>query len=380
MVGRYVTFTTFSYNFFAINEIEFFGFNLICGPNKLSWNLDNNGGWASDCSTNLNTNTVFRKMMYYCPGVSGCTACPAGKFSTTPGASACIDCAAGKYSVTVVDTSASACTNCAAGTYLTTTGATASSACQYCPFNRTSAVGSSLLTACVCKADTYRTLPFGIQQSYPISNIATLGCTVCYDQPYSHCTTSSNIESCKTSAGSEGWILMGSKTSTESTSFSLVAAIKARNFVMSTSTTVAYLSNEAYWYYVNSWSIGFAPSSSINLNIADNSSPEYADCANRLSWLLEYGGGYRSGCRTDLTNNLGPPGLKVNPPKSGPANGHLPKKTSALFPKEAYTKAQKTSNMGQPLSQVACTQQVSWSESYRRDFNLPRNLNPVRDT
>jgi hypothetical protein len=47
--------------------------------------------------------------------------------------------------------------------------------------------------------------------------------------------------------------------------------------------------------------------------------------------------------------------LQVNPPKSGPANGHLPKKTSSLFPKEAYTMDKKTSDMGQPLSQVART-------------------------
>jgi hypothetical protein len=199
---------------------------------------------------------------------------------------------------------AEVCPACAQGFYKAYAGA---GACVACPANSQPAT-TSAATSCLCNAGTYSSSgtgtlpPVGIQQSYPISSISNLACTVCYDQAYSHATTSSNIEACKTSAGSSGWILMGSKTSSAATSFSLLAAIQGSNFVTSTSTTQAYLSNGVYWYYHNTKSVGFAESSNINIINADIVSVSQ-NCANRLSWHMDARGGYRSGCTLPLDTN-----------------------------------------------------------------------------
>ena len=147
-----------------------------------------------------------------------------------------------------------------------------------------------------CAVGTYSSsittfsFPSGVQINYPISAISNLGCTLCYNQPYSHPTMSSDILPCKTNAGSQGWILMGSKESDASLSFSLIAAIKATDLVPSTSSSTAYgPHNGAYWYYFSGSAIGFAATSNINLHIegsGDFSIPEYSDCATRLSWHL----------------------------------------------------------------------------------------------
>ena len=249
--------------------------------------------------------------------------CAAG--STGPDGGPCTACAAGKFKTA---TGSAACTDCGAGNYSAATGATAAGTCQSCPTNSQSTTGSDAPTDCVCvagfsgadggtctacAAGTYKNTigniaaaraVTGIQQSYPISSISTFGCTVCYDARYDGITTTSHIEACKTSAGSTGWILMGSKASTASTSFELLAAIKGTNFVTSASETVAYLSNGAYWYYFPTLSVGFAPASNVYLSAADYKSPDYVDCAKRLSWHLieEDGGegGYRSGCINNL--------------------------------------------------------------------------------
>lgn len=190
------------------------------------------------------------------------------------------------------------CCACAAGKYKTTVG---TATCTDCPQSQTSPSGSSLVSACNCGAGSYFSgSPYvtGIQQSYPVANISNFACVACYDEAYSHITSSSNIDTCKTAAGSTGWILMGSRSSTAATNFALLASIKGSNFVTSASTTVAYLSNGAYWYYYLTKSVGFAASSAINLARPDTS---LTDCANRLSWLLNgLNGGYRSGCTLNL--------------------------------------------------------------------------------
>jgi hypothetical protein len=195
------------------------------------------------------------------------------------------------------------CVACDAGKYSTATGATTASVCVACPAN---SQPSSPSGPCLCNAGMYDSrgaFPVGIQRSYPISSISNLRCTVCYDEPYSHFTTFSNIESCKTSAGSSRWILMGSKQITTSTSFSLLAAIKGSNFSTSTSKTEAYLSNGAYWYYKTGSSVGFAPTSTILLESPDVSN-WVTNCADRLSWEVSGAfGGWRSGCTLDLETN-----------------------------------------------------------------------------
>ena len=163
-----------------------------------------------------------------------------------------------------------------------------------------------------CAVGTYSSsittfsFPSGVQINYPISAISNLGCTLCYNQPYSHVTMNSNILPCTTNAGSQGWILMGSKEYEASSSFSLIAAIKATDLVPSTSSSsTAYgPHNGAYWYFYSGYSIGFAAASNINLFKADYADPDYSDCATRLSWHLNDQGGWRSGCTTMLFRNF----------------------------------------------------------------------------
>ena len=53
-----------------------------------------------------------------------------------------------------------------------------------------------------CAVGTYMesittfSFPSGVQINYPISAISNLGCTLCYNQPYSHVTMNSNILPC----------------------------------------------------------------------------------------------------------------------------------------------------------------------------------------
>ena len=139
--------------------------------------------------------------------------------------------------------------------------------------------------------------PVGVQMSYYAAWVSELSCTVCYDQPYSHATSSSDINRCKSAGSTGSWIAMGAKSSDSASSFEVLAFIDASDLVTSSSRYQAYgPKNGAYWYYYNSYSVGFAASSSIYLNRGDTSN---SDCERRLSWYLYSDwGGYRAGCTT----------------------------------------------------------------------------------
>ena len=143
------------------------------------------------------------------------------------------------------------------------------------------------------------TPPSGVQLSVP-RDILLPGylCVPCYDQPYSHPTTVADIETCR-SVHEEGWIGMGAKSSAGASSYSLLAFIRASDLVPSSSTSVAYGANGAYWYYYSGKSVGFAASTSITLGVADIAS---SGCDYRLSWHLR-DGGWRAGCTKDLNGN-----------------------------------------------------------------------------
>ena len=122
--------------------------------------------------------------------------------------------------------------------------------------------------------------PHGVQLDYPVSSMPA-SCTPCYDQPYSHGTQESHIETCKSAGDAESWIGMGAKSSSGSASFALFAYIRASDLVRSYSTSEACgPRNGVYWYFYHDRSVGFASTSSVNLNYADSNS---ADCSSRLS-------------------------------------------------------------------------------------------------
>jgi hypothetical protein len=82
-----------------------------------------------------------------------CSACPAGKYSTTPLASSpsvCVNCESGRYSISLGASSSATCLSCPNNTYFTGTGGTNSSVCVACPVNSWSYEASKLLQSCVC--------------------------------------------------------------------------------------------------------------------------------------------------------------------------------------------------------------------------------------
>lgn len=119
----------------------------------------------------------------------------------------------------------------------------------------------------------------------------------CYDQLYSSCTTSSNLDAC---LGSK-FIFAGAKSSNSTSKF-LIGAFGTSNVLAVTgSTTTAYYDQGgAYWYRYPTYSFGFAASSRVNLVIGDAYEGD-DDCSHRLCWHVDNDfSGYRAGCLTWL--------------------------------------------------------------------------------
>ena len=126
-----------------------------------------------------------------------------------------------------------ACLDCAAGTG-SPAGATSDAQCVMCNAGQYSTAGSGCTG---CDAGKFSVLieneiayPLGIQQSYPTTQLSSW-CQVCFDKPYSEEIEHSNIESCKTSAGSGGWVAMASKESSGAPSFALIAFMKTSDLL-----------------------------------------------------------------------------------------------------------------------------------------------------
>ena len=237
-----------------------------------------------------------------------CSVCPVSTYKTTVGSANCSACPQNSVSpngstlVTSCQCNAGfqqdngTCTACAMGFYKAEVG---SGFCTVCPANTvTTSTGQA---ACVCKVGSYASpgLPAGVQLSYATSSVENVGCTLCYDQPYSHTTTTSIIDNCKMLAGS-GWVVMGAKENSNATTLSLMASIKAVDLVTAFTTISAYgPHNGAYWYYNPSYAVGFSLAQSIYLMNTDILSGQ---CEYRLSWSLSIGGA-RAGCTTGLASN-----------------------------------------------------------------------------
>ena len=140
----------------------------------------------------------------------------------------------------------------------------------------------------------------GVVYNYLESTLVQKGFVKCYDQPYSHYTSSADLNAC---AGSE-FIFVGAKSSSNANVFSIGAFGASVNVFTNTySTSQAYYDavGGAYWYRYPGWSFGFASSSSVNLNSCDYNNP---DCSHRLCFHLDQPfGGYRAGCTVGLNGD-----------------------------------------------------------------------------
>ena len=128
------------------------------------------------------------------------------------------------------------------------------------------------------------------------------GFTKCFDQPYSHITTSASLAPCKGST----WVFVGGKNSSNSSTIVLGAfGYSSLVYTPTTSTSTAYWDKYggAYWYDYTNWGFGFSAVPTIALVYCDGTSASN-DCAHRLCWNLDEGiGGARIGCSTGLNSD-----------------------------------------------------------------------------
>ena len=142
-------------------------------------------------------------------------------------------------------------------------------------------------------------LPFGILLNYPLSNFAEW--IVVSEKFYGDITTQEDLQQSIYSEDVYPYVCIAALYGNSATT-ATIAACGERSVVSVTtsSTTIAYAHNGAYWYFTPSQSLGFARSETISLNSADVVS---SDCAYRLSWHLSGGGGWRAGCSTGLNGD-----------------------------------------------------------------------------
>ena len=139
----------------------------------------------------------------------------------------------------------------------------------------------------------------GVLYNYPENTLIQKSFTKCYDQPYSHSTTSADLANCQGSS----LIFVGAKSSSGSNSFAMGAFGVSSNVLKTTSSvTKACIDDRgAYWYRYPKWSFGFASSPTVNLNSCDYNNP---DCSHRLCFHLDQNaGGYRAGCTVGLNGD-----------------------------------------------------------------------------
>ena len=142
----------------------------------------------------------------------------------------------------------------------------------------------------------------GVLYKYDEPTLNLSGYTKCYDQPYSHVTTSAELAACKGST----WVFVGAKNNSNATIIVLGAfGYSSEVFTTTLSTSTAYLDSYggAYWYDYSGWGFGFTAVPSVNLYYCD-AGQAAGDCAHRLCWNLDAGrGGARVGCTENLNSD-----------------------------------------------------------------------------
>jgi hypothetical protein len=193
MEGRYVTYHTYNEKIIWLKDITPYGlFEKKCDK-KLSWNLNNNGGYISGCTPGLNTNEVYRKLMYTCFNGSVCIDCPENSAAPagSTARSSCL-CNAG-----YTGPNGGTCVACMTGKYKSVTG---SALCSDCPSDTQSGPGSTALTSCVCNPGF--TGPDGGTCSACVAGkyksvTGSVACTNCSANTYSNATGAAAVATCQ---------------------------------------------------------------------------------------------------------------------------------------------------------------------------------------
>ena len=137
--------------------------------------------------------------------------------------------------------------------------------------------------------------PSGVQLNYPVSQLQSFGCSLCYQVSYGTATTLSNINGC-----TGPYIFVGALASSSSANFVLGAFAPQTSATTQTARNQPNLINGVYWYCTSGYSFGFSDVYSINQDFCD-----FADLSDRmkLCWHIGGGGGYRAGNTIDLNSN-----------------------------------------------------------------------------
>ena len=144
-------------------------------------------------------------------------------------------------------------------------------------------------------------LPCGILYNRDEPSLIQNGFIKCYDQPYSHVTTTTELAACS----GTNVVFVGAKSNSSTTTIALGAFGLSSNVYKVTSSTTAANSDPggAYWYKYPAYGFGFSGVSAVNIYDCDYAQPA-GDCAHRLCWNLDYSiGGYRVGCLENLNTD-----------------------------------------------------------------------------
>merc|ERR1740130_392690 len=173
-----------------------------------------------------------------------------------------------------------------------------------CYFN-TALPGAAIShSAPICSVIVACVIVQGIQQEISFAALTSgLNCITKYSQPYTHVTSSAYVKQYAVGASPYSYAIIGARYGA-SGNFKLAAVGEYDAvFADTDSRYVAYENRGTYWYRSTvsaSMSMGFAPTSSVNLNNADWQDP----APTRLSWHLDIAGGYRAGPVSDSTAGI----------------------------------------------------------------------------
>lgn len=130
-------------------------------------------------------------------------------------------------------------------------------------------------------------------------------CAVCYQGSYGGSIAASTLEACRDAAP---YVALGAKATAASATLTLVALARSEDALAPTSSTSQAQGPHfgVYWYNMDGKSLGFAPSSTVELNSADiyDGSDPY-----RLSWHKNDGGDITAGWRAGATTGLNSDGV-----------------------------------------------------------------------
>jgi hypothetical protein len=147
--------------------------------------------------------------------------------------------------------------------------------------------------------------PFvGISNNIPISTLTNKGYSYVYNKPYTHITTSSEMDEIKSLCLPTTVLCLGGRDITIDVLLVISCAL-CDDILSQTARNTPTLHNGAYWYYTpnvgGARSIGFAPNTTIlqfNVDVFDQSNNQ------RVSWYLTgTNGGWRLGSLTGLDQN-----------------------------------------------------------------------------